>query len=399
MNLQPKRKIVLKKRSKPELAPARSLARTRNDDICLDDVCLFPLIDLRSNSTMVNKVNVNTCITEKLQQLIDVTRAKKAAAETKKDKTKHSYRIRSFTSALNTIRDHDKPISSKSEAMKLDGIGKGIGDRIQEILRTGTLAEIEETISPESHAIMDLCRVTGIGEARAMTLVDQGITGVDDLIEKYHNGTIRVAKNQLTKHIAVGLKYYHDINERFLWDEANDIVKYVTSEVTDKFPELKIEVCGSYRRHKETCGDIDVLICHPELQTNEDVTSCKTNYLSKVVNHLTDEGFIVAHLTDKGKTKFMGVASLKSTAGAGRRIDIRFIEANAMGAAMLYFTGSGTFNKIMRYIANERGFTLNEYGLYHYHNGVKCDIVPTRTERDIFRALKFKYLEPWERDV
>ena len=387
MSLQSKRKIILKKRAKASVPV----------DVCLDDVCLFPLIDLRSKSSLVNKVNVNTCITEKLQELINVTRAKKAAAETKKDKTKHSYRIRSFTGALNTIRDHDKPISSKSEAMKLEGIGKGIGDRIQEILRTGTLTEIEEMISPESHAVMDLCRVTGIGEARAMSLVEQGITGVDDLIDKYNNGTIRVAKNQLTKHIIVGLKYYYDINERFLWDEANDIAKYVTSEVTTKFPELKIEICGSYRRHKETCGDIDVLICHPDLQTNEDVKSSKINYLGNIVNHLTNQGFIVAHLTDKGKTKFMGVASIGST--TGRRIDIRFIEANAMGAAMLYFTGSGTFNKIMRYMANERGFTLNEYGLYHYHNGVKCDLVPTHTERDIFRALKFKYLEPWERDV
>jgi len=85
--------------------------------------------------------------------------------------------------------------------------------------------------------------------------------------------------------------------------------------------------------------------------------------------------------------------------GIGRRIDIRFVEHSSLGAAMLYFTGSGKFNKIMRYHANTRGFTLNEYGLYTYVNGIKGDSpIPAKTEQDIFKILGFVYLKPTERE-
>jgi DNA polymerase/3'-5' exonuclease PolX len=388
--LPSKKKIVLKKAKK----------RTIDVEECvdLDNVCMFPLIDLRSKKSLATKVNKNALITSKLQQLIDVTKAKKAATNIKKEKTKHSYRIRSFQKALITIQEHPKPISGRAEAIALDGIGKGIGDRVHEILITGSLKEIEDTISSETRSILDLCQITGIGEARARLLVELGVVDVDDLITKYKNGTIKITKNQLTKHIAVGLDYYYDINERFSWKEADKIAQYIKKTMSVSFPDLIVKICGSYRRHKETCGDIDVLICHPDLKSKSDIDESKMNYLSDVVNTLTKAGFITAHLTENGKTKFMGIASIDSSS-PGRRIDIRFIESNAMGAAMLYFTGSGTFNKIMRYIANDRGFTLNEYGLYYYHNGIKCDIIPTRSEKDIFRALKFRYLEPWERDI
>ncbi len=385
------KKIVLKKKPiKPQTQSA--------SDVDLDEICMFPMIDLRSRSSLVKKINQNTLITDKLRELIEVTKAKKASATDKSEKTKHAFRIRSFMKALTIISDYDKPISSKKEALNLDGVGKGIGTRIEEILNTGTLKEIECAISPQTKAIIDLCKITGIGEARATMLVQLGVTGVEDLIKKYDNHEITVTKNQLTKHIVVGLKYYYDIIERFTWEEADYMATYIKSFVSQKFSDLKVEICGSYRRHKNTCGDIDVLICHPDLKTKADIETCKTNYLSDIVKMMTSDGFIVDHLTDKGNTKFMGVA-IPLNGSTGRRIDIRFIEYDALGAAMLYFTGSGTFNKIMRYVANERGFTLNEYGLYYYHNGVKCGLIKTTSEKDIFKALKIKYVEPTERDL
>jgi DNA polymerase/3'-5' exonuclease PolX len=93
----------------------------------------------------------------------------------------------------------------------------------------------------------------------------------------------------------------------------------------------------------------------------------------------------------------MGVC--RGPSGIGRRIDIRFVQYICLGAALLYFTGSGKFNKIMRYHANTRGFTLNEYGLYSYINGVKGDDpIPATTEQDIFKRLGFVYLSPEERE-
>ena len=81
-----------------------------------------------------------------------------------------------------------------------------------------------------------------------------------------------------------------------------------------------------------------------------------------------------------------------------RRIDIRYIPINSVGAAKLYFTGSGDFNKNMRSYANSKGYTINEYGIYKLKadktKGLK---IKTRTEKDIFDVLKIEYVEPENR--
>jgi DNA polymerase/3'-5' exonuclease PolX len=118
-------------------------------------------------------------------------------------------------------------------------------------------------------------------------------------------------------------------------------------------------------------------------------------YLKTIVARL--DSMLVGHLTIDGTTKYMGVCKLRPNA-TGRRIDIRIVTSSSLGAALLYFTGSDKFNKIMRYFANQRGFTLNEYGLYEYINGVKGELVPAETEEDIFSILNTVYLTPEQRE-
>jgi DNA polymerase/3'-5' exonuclease PolX len=220
-----------------------------------------------------------------------------------------------------------------------------------------------------------------------------GVTSVQDLIAKYNAGKIRVETNQLTHHIAVGLKFYHDLQLRMSWIEADQISQRVKYLVHKFDPNLKVEICGSYRRKRETCGDIDVLVSNP---TIKDMTLAST-VLHKIVSLMEQEGLLIGHLTSHGDTKYMGVCRANST-GHGRRIDIRFIAYESMGAAILYFTGSGKFNKLMRFRANQRGYTLNEYGLFHYKNEIKGDQISTPTEQDVFATLRFLYLEPEQRE-
>ncbi len=397
-----KKKIAIRKKNisikKKQISDKVIVTYHNNDENDEDDdICLFPMLDLRSKVHLIKKINQNELITDTLELLIDVANAKKAACTVASEKKRHGFRIRSFVNALSAIKSFHKPISSGQEALKIDGIGKKIAKRIDEILETGTLEEIEETISDKIKAILDLCTVTGIGEARAKLLVDDyNVTSVIDLIDKFERGTIKIAKNQLTHHIALGLNYYNDIKTRIPYKEVHEIAKYLKTIIHDFNSDLKVEICGSYRRKKKTCGDIDVLISHPKIKTKSDVDSGE-KYLKNIVNMLVKNGFIVGHLTENGNTKFMGICK-SSPDGPGRRIDIRFIESDSFGAAMLYFTGSGTFNKIMRFVANERGFTLNEYGLYYYHNGVKEDLIPTKTEKDIFRLLKLVFINPIDRE-
>lgn len=360
-----------------------------------EDLLQFPLHDLRKDIGALSGTDkLNNDITEMLNSLIAITLAIKASS-TGKDKANHSRRINSFQRAKDGIAAYDKRITSGAQAKKeIDGVGAGIAKRIDEFLKTGTLQELEQYVTDEMRTIIELIKVTGIGEVKAKSLMtDFNVTSVNDLITKYRSGIVCVAKNQLTHHIAVGLDYYHDIEQRMPWSEADAITKRVINSIKELNHNLVVNVCGSYRRHSLTCGDIDVLISHPLINDESQIK----DELTKIINKLESTGLLVGHLTSMGHTKYMGICKL-NIKSIGRRIDIRFVTYSSLGAATLYFTGSGKFNKIMRYHANQRGYTLNEYGLYQYVNQIKGERIFAPTERDIFDVLRLVYLSPTERE-
>lgn len=359
-----------------------------------EDLLGFPLYDLRKHAGL-SEDSCNEKILDMLDSLINHA-TKQKASSSGTDKAQHARRITSFIKARDAIKDFKGEIKSGAQAQRdIPGVGKGIAQRITEYLKTGTLAELTMEIDPETQIILDLCTVTGIGEERAKALLKLGVRSVKDLKDKYEKGLIKVTKNQLTHHMAVGLKYYDDIKERMPWSEADKITKMIHEVVATVDPKLIVTVCGSYRRMKPTCGDIDVLITHPDCIEDDTKSS-----LPDIVKKLSKANILVGDLTADGKTKYMGICKLdaEDPKCVGRRIDIRFVTYPSYGAAMLYFTGSGKFNKIMRYYANQRGYTLNEYGLFYYVNGVKGEQLHTYTEEDIFRILNFVYLNPQQRD-
>ena len=157
---------------------------------------------------------------------------------------------------------------------------------------------------------------------------------------------------------------------------------------------LQMVICGSYRRKKPTSGDIDILLYHDSIK--DEKTAKKSNHLTLFLKLLISKKFITDHLTAiDNPTKYMGFCKFKEY---HRRIDIRLIPKNSVGSAMLYFTGSGDFNKSMRTYALKKGFTINEYGIYKLKpNGEKGLKIRTKTEADIFKALKLDYVEPEDR--
>lgn len=392
---KPASKLKLKLTIKPKpKQPAKDLDLDLDLDLLLD----FPMHDLRKDAGLLSIAEfevpaINDGILKMLTELIDLTMRLKAGAESK-DRVAYGHKITSFTKGRDAIRGYTKQITSGSQARKeIPGVGDGIAKRIDEFLKTGTLAEfqLQHQVDPEAKIILELTSVTGIGEVKARSLMeDHGVKSVQDLIDKYRAGTIRVATNQLTHHIAVGLDFYHDLELRMPWSEADQIAKRVTQLIHTLDEHLTVTVCGSYRRKRATCGDIDVLVSNPRDNDEKEV-------LSKIVSLLEQNGLLIGHLTTHGGTKYMGVCRA-APALPGRRIDIRFVSHDSLGAAILYFTGSGKFNKLMRFRANQRGYTLNEYGLFHYINEVKGSQIPTPTEQDVFRILRFVYLEPEQRE-
>ena len=336
--------------------------------------------------------------------------------ELKKDKEKNkkeisglTFKVINFRKAIKAIKDHPVQITKGEDLKDVKGIGKGIINRIDEILKEGTLKnEIKEGSSQNAmfSNIENLQKITGIGPAKAKTLHEQNVTLEILLNEMEEIGgdftKITPTKNlaKLTHHQLIGVKYFNDIEQPIPRKEIQSIrlklIKFI-GQLSDSY---EVIVCGSFRRKKATSGDIDVLILSPELPTEEVIKASAVNHLHVIVEHLKKKKLIVDSLTEEGGTKYMGLCKA-TRAGLGRRIDIRLIPYESKGAAMLYFTGSGDFNKIMRTEALKKGFTINEYGIYKTKKEgkkmVKGEIIPTETEEDIFKVVGMTYLKPEQR--
>ena len=357
-----------------------------------------------SNELLINVFN--KLIQEKNSE---ITELKKDKEKNKKEIKGLTFKVINFRKALTAIKNHPQQITKGEDLKDIKGIGKGIMDRIDEILKEGTLKnEIQEgsNKNAEFSNVENLQKITGIGPSKAKALHDQNIT-LEMLLgemEEIEGDFTRISpeKNlaKLTHHQLIGVKYFNDIEQPIPRKEIQGIRLKLIKFVAQLSTSYEVIVCGSFRRKKPTSGDIDVLILSPELPTEEVIKASTVNHLHVIVEHLKKKKLIVDSLTEEGGTKYMGICKA-TRAGLGRRIDIRLIPYESKGAAMLYFTGSGDFNKIMRTEALKKGYTINEYGIYKTKKEgkktVKGELIPTETEEDIFKVVDMTYLKPEQR--
>ncbi len=294
--------------------------------------------------------------------------------------------------AIKSIETYDKPILS-GEQMKNEFkgvIGDKIAIRIDEILATQCLSELDSLKSSESNQLIIeknafelFSNITGVGPVRAKQWIQLGIFTLEDLRKKIEDKEIKI-----THHIGIGLKYYNDLLQRIPKDEMKEMDKKIKSYLKKIDKEYIYSVCGSFRRNESSSGDIDVLISHP----NRDIFLDED--LKKIVEYMKEKNFIIDELTKDGNTKFMGICKICSLA---RRIDIRIIPYESYFYALLYFTGSKEFNLKMRNQAILMGMHLSEYSLVNTINPEDKHIV--HSEEEIFQALKMEYVKPEFRNV
>jgi DNA polymerase beta len=298
---------------------------------------------------------------------------------------KAAFKLKALKKVIPQIVSHELPIVSGNYAKKnLSGVGKGFAERIDEILETGTLKELVEEDDDETIAIQQLSRVTGIGPVYAKKLYEEDeISTIEELQDAVSRGIV-----ELSHHRAIGLKYLEEFEKRIPSKEVKKAESILLKELNKIDKKLILTICGSYRRGCPSCGDIDVLITHPDAKSEE-------TYLAQLVDKLEKIGFLIDHLTESGNKKYMGVCRVTSFA---RRIDIRFVDYSSYYAAMLYFTGSKHFNIGIRNRALEMGYSLNEYGL-HKSDDTSKKIIPVNSEEEIFDILGIDYVPPTNRDI
>lgn len=290
------------------------------------------------------------------------------------------FRARAYRKAIKAIESYPTKIESGIEARKLPGVGEKIAQKIDEILTTGHLKVVDNRSKAdlERQSIIETFeKVWGAGPQAAQKWYNKGYRTLEDIC---HDPS-------LTKQKKVGIEYYDDLLERMPRSEADKIVKKVQN--VTRYLGLRIMACGSYRRHEETCGDLDILITH-------DTEPIKESHLASFVYTLHRKGILVADLAF-GKQTYMGVCKLNGKS-KGRRIDIKIIPKESWGAATLYFTGSQTLNIVMRQNALEKGWILNEKGLFAGREGAEKLIrINCSSEEDIFERLDMAYIPPESR--
>lgn len=294
------------------------------------------------------------------------------------DDTKNSFQINSIIKALNILKKLDFEIKSKDDCKNINGFGKGIISKVDEILKTNTLEYFKNKKIPLEIKKNDLYLITGLGEKKIKELENKNIKSIEDL-----KSAIVENKYKPTHHVNVGLKYYKDFTQRIPRDEIDKFKDYF--DKVFKLLNLQYNITGSYRRGNHDCGDIDILVTKDNIEEN---------IIKKITNELLKLKILVKDgiLTPTAKKKFMGTCCLPIENAINRRLDIRIIDYDSYFPALLYFTGSDDNNKKMRLEAIKLNMKLNEYGLFKDNKKLKVN-----SEKDIFDYLNLKYLEPFER--
>jgi DNA polymerase/3'-5' exonuclease PolX len=306
-------------------------------------------------------------------------------------KLRNQYRLKSITVAvkvLEKINKKDIKLSDLQELQKLKGIGEGTIRRIKEIIDTGKLSEVKITDKDKQYLKMieELEEIYGIGRITAYKLFkEHKITTIDELIEKIEKKQIEVPDN-----IMKGIKYARILDTQIPHNEIDEINEFILDTMFEIDVKLFGTTCGSYRRQKETSGDVDFIIIHQDYKTAD--TKMDVNYLDIVIQRLIKKNFIIDSLTKTDvKTKYMGIFKWKNS--NPRRIDIRIFPLESYYAALLYFTGSKDFNRQMRLNAIAHDYTLNEYGLFDENN----KLIKVNSEKELFDNLGMEYVTPEKR--
>lgn len=300
------------------------------------------------------------------------------------DKSK-KWKALALQKAINSLKNYDLEIKCGNDVKDLPNIGKGIVARINEIITTGTLTDINKTPDQEIKLIEKFKEITGVGNTKAKSWIKDGYKTIEDIKKAGKDGKIK-----LTHHIEIGLRYYEDFKQRIPRLEIKKIDK-LFGKILKKFnPKLLYKICGSYRRGQKDSGDIDIIITDPEYEGNIQ----DQKYLSSIVKLCKNKDLIIDDLTSSGEKKYMGVCRLPGYEIA-RRIDIRCFNKEEYYAAVIYFTGSKNFNVLVRQKCKSKGYSLNEYGLINVENK---ELRYLQSEEELFEILEIPYLKPDERD-
>ena len=288
----------------------------------------------------------------------------------------NSFRVRAYRNAARTIGDLSREVAGlieHGEALpKLPGIGADLESKLKEIVASGSCGLLRQLHRALPAAISELLKIPGLGPKRVKALHDAlDVATVEQLKAAARDGRIRDIpgfgeKTEL--HILEALEARPGTGRRYKLATAAQYA-HALSAFLERVPGVHaVVVAGSYRRARETVGDLDLLVT---ADAGSGVVEAFCRY---------DE---VRNVLARGETRCS--VMLKS----GLQVDLRRVEPESYGAALHYFTGSKAHNIAIRRMGQERGLKINEYGVFRGTRRIAGE-----SEASVFESVGLPYIPP-----
>ena len=284
------------------------------------------------------------------------------------------FRIRAYRAAARTVETLGTPAESllKKDGNALEalpGIGKDLAGKIREIIETGELTLLKKLAVQIPESVIQMIRIPGLGPKRAKQIYDQlGIATVAGLEQAARDGKLRALrgwKETMEAKVLQGIADLKAWRGRFRLVEAAAAIRLLLERLEATQEVTHLQVAGSYRRRRETVGDVDLL-----------VTATAAEPVMERFLSAPEVKQVLAH----GDTKSSIVLR------QGLQVDLRVVREESLGAALHYFTGSKAHNIAVRTLGVKRGVKINEYGIFRGSRRISG-----RHEADVFQAVGL----PW----
>ncbi|PLW82436.1 DNA polymerase/3'-5' exonuclease PolX [Kineobactrum sediminis] len=288
----------------------------------------------------------------------------------------NQFRVRAYRDAARTVRNDTRNMADRIEdgedLSEIAGIGEDLAEKIKTIVETGELPLLEEVRLRVPDALSDLMRIEGLGPKRVKALYHNlDIETIDDLKDAAENEKIQELEGfgRKTEHIIKErVERFAGAEKRTTLLVAEDIAESLVEYLKQSKGLKDIVIAGSYRRCKETVGDLDIL-----------VTAKKD---SSVMKRFVDYDEVIEVILH-GKTR--STVRLRS----GMHVDLRVVPEVSYGSALHYFTGSKAHNIGVRKLGMKKGYKINEYGVFKNDKRIAG-----KTEKEVYEKVGLCYVPP-----
>jgi DNA polymerase (family 10) len=316
----------------------------------------------------------------------DVVRTLERIADLLEIRGENTFKVRAYRLAASQVENLGTSLldiaASEGGLRSVDGFGSAIADKMAELIATGRSSYLERLEAEVPPTLVDILAIPGMGPRTVATLWREGgITSVDELEAAARQGGLdglprlgtRSAERILAALDARAARGGEPPRRRQRAELAPlaDTLRMSLSRLPSA---ERVEIAGSFRRQRESCGDLDVLVATPDA--------------AAVL-------IAFAALPQVERVLARGASKSSVHVDGGFQVDCRAVPPESFGAALQYFTGSQAHNVRLRGRALRMGMTLNEYGLFRIDDGVR---VAGETEDDVYAALRLPWIPPQRRE-